>query len=94
MLDQVNHLHKELAELVNRHTDREGPQSTWISSLHFSRYSAPHHFTGTGAPSLLPRLSLERSKPAISTMRLQPFRLSCQMKKLSSWRLPTPHVST
>ncbi len=50
MLDQVNHLHKELAELVNRHTDREGPQSTGISSLHFSRYSAPHHFTGTGAP--------------------------------------------
>lgn len=50
MFDQVNHLHKELAELVNRHTDRDGPQSTKIPSLNFSRYSAPHHFTGTGAP--------------------------------------------
>lgn len=50
MFDQVNHLHKELAELVDRHTDRDGPQSTGIPSLSFSRYTAPHHFTGTGAP--------------------------------------------
>lgn len=50
MLDQIHPLHKELAELVNRHTDRDGPQCTEIPSLHFSRYSAPHHFTGTGVP--------------------------------------------
>ena len=50
MFDQVNYLHKELAGLVDRHTDREGPQSTKIPSLGFSRYTAPHHFTGTGAP--------------------------------------------
>lgn len=50
MFDQVNHLHKELAGLVDRHTDREGPQTTVIPSLGFSRYTAPHHFTGTGAP--------------------------------------------
>jgi AraC-like DNA-binding protein len=50
MFNQVDSLHKELAGLVHRHTDRDGPQFTEIPSLHFSRYSAPHHFTGTGAP--------------------------------------------
>ena len=50
MFDQVNHLHKELVGIVDRHTDRDGPQSTEIPSLSFSRYTAPHHFTGTGAP--------------------------------------------
>ena len=50
MFDQIDHLHKELAKLVCRHTDRDGPQSTEIPSLSFSRHSAPHHFTGTGAP--------------------------------------------
>ncbi|MNC30627.1 hypothetical protein D3C75_789160 [compost metagenome] len=50
MFNQVDSLHKELAGLVHRHTDRDGPQSTEIPSLHFSRYSAPHHFTGTGVP--------------------------------------------
>lgn len=50
MFDQINHLNKELAGLVDRHTDRDGPQSTEIPSLSFSRHTAPHHFTGTGAP--------------------------------------------
>ncbi len=50
MFDQIHHLQRELAELVARHTDRDGPQSTEISSLSFSRYSTPHHSTGTGAP--------------------------------------------
>ncbi|WMJ86845.1 AraC family transcriptional regulator [Anaerocolumna sp. MB42-C2] len=50
MFDQVNHLHKELAGLVDRHSDRDGTQSTAIPSISFSRHSAPHHFTGTGAP--------------------------------------------
>jgi hypothetical protein len=26
MFNQINHLNKELAELVDRHTDRDGPQ--------------------------------------------------------------------
>ncbi len=50
MFDQINHLNKELAGLVDRHTDRDGPQSTEIPSLSCSRYTAPHHFTGTGVP--------------------------------------------
>lgn len=49
MFDRVNHLHKELAGLVSRHTDRDGPQSTEIPSLSFSRCSTPHHFAGTSA---------------------------------------------
>lgn len=50
MFEQIYHLNKELAELVDRHTNKEGPQSTKIPSLSFSRYATPHHFTGTGAP--------------------------------------------
>lgn len=50
MFDQMNHLNEELAELVHRHTDRDGPQSTGIPSLTFSRYTAPHHFAGAGTP--------------------------------------------
>jgi AraC-like DNA-binding protein len=56
--DQVNHLHKELAGLVHRHTVRDGPQSTEIPSLSFSRYSTPHYFTGTGAPYRLNQPSI------------------------------------
>lgn len=50
MFDQISHLNKELAGLVDRHTDRDGPQSTEIPSLSFSRYTTPHYYTGTGAP--------------------------------------------
>lgn len=50
MSDQFNRLQKELAELVDRHTVKDGPQSTEIPSLSFSRYSTPHHATGTEPP--------------------------------------------
>ncbi len=50
MFDQISHLNEELAGLVDRHTDRDGPQSTEIPALSFSRYTAPHPYTGTGAP--------------------------------------------
>ncbi len=50
MSEPINHLQKELAELVDRHTDRDGPQPTEIPSLSFSRYSIPHHSTVTGPP--------------------------------------------
>lgn len=33
---------------VDRHTARDGSQSTEIPSLSFSIYSAPRHFTGIG----------------------------------------------
>ncbi len=58
MADQINHLNKELAELVVRHTDRDGPQSSEIPALSFSRHSAPHRFTGTGAPYRIDKPSI------------------------------------
>ena len=58
MADHINHLNKELAELVVRHTDRDGPQSSEIPALSFSRHSSPHRFTGTGAPYRIDKPSI------------------------------------
>ena len=58
MFEQFSHLSKELAVLVDCHTDREGSQSTEIPCLSFSRYSAPHRFTGTVAPYIINKPSI------------------------------------
>ncbi|EPZ43254.1 AraC family transcriptional regulator [Alicyclobacillus acidoterrestris] len=46
----MDYLGKELAELIERHTDREGFQPTEIPFLTFSRYSTPHSSTLNGPP--------------------------------------------
>lgn len=46
----MDHLQKELAELVDRHTGKEGPQATAIPSLSFSRYSSSHPSKEAGLP--------------------------------------------
>ncbi|GGH79606.1 hypothetical protein JOD43_001743 [Pullulanibacillus pueri] len=50
MFDQINHLQNELAELIDRHTDRDGYQPTKIPYLGFSRYSTSHYSTLAGPP--------------------------------------------
>ncbi|GGE55816.1 transcriptional regulator [Pullulanibacillus camelliae] len=50
MFDQTNHLQNELAELIDRHTDKEGYRSTAIPYLGFSRYSTSHYSTLAGPP--------------------------------------------
>lgn len=58
MFDLNNYLQKELAELVDRHTPIDGPHSTLISSLSFSRCSIPYHSTETEPPYKLNNPSL------------------------------------
>ncbi len=50
MFNPINHLQKELAELISRHTDREGYRPTEIPCLGFSRYSTAHYSTLAGPP--------------------------------------------
>lgn len=50
MSDQFSRLQKELAELVSRHTDKDGYWPTIIPQLGFSRYSASHYSTWSGSP--------------------------------------------
>ncbi|QOX62756.1 AraC family transcriptional regulator [Anoxybacterium hadale] len=58
MSNENNDMQKELAELVSRHTDREGPQVTAISALSFSRYSSPHCHDGVVAPYIINQPSI------------------------------------
>lgn len=50
MSAQLNELQQELAELVDRHTDRDGYLVTKIPNLYLARYSGPHYSTLTGPP--------------------------------------------
>jgi AraC-like DNA-binding protein len=50
MFHNIHYLQKELAGLIDRHTDGEGYRPTSIPCLGFSRYSAAHHSTLAGPP--------------------------------------------
>jgi AraC-like DNA-binding protein len=50
MLNRISYLQKELANLVHRHTHREGYQCTEIPCLGFARYSITHYSTFAGPP--------------------------------------------
>lgn len=58
MFQQINDMQRELTELITRHTDRDGPQSTAISALSFSRYSSPHCHDGVAAPYIINQPSI------------------------------------
>jgi AraC-type DNA-binding domain-containing proteins len=58
MFNQINNMQKELTELVIHHTDREGPQSTSIPALSFSRYSSPHCHDGIAVPYIINQPSI------------------------------------
>lgn len=50
MINQLSYLQKELADVVHRHTHKEGYQSTKIPCLGFSRYSTNHYSSLSGPP--------------------------------------------